>query len=211
MIRYPIRLLRVVLSVGMLVSITRNPTVEVVRMLPYVTVRHIFLCHYQVFSISTYIADFSSGQSTLVATQSEAVLEQHDNVNILFYKHDNMLVNVYLTCISDGPESINAREDSTTIVNIYLQSPCCCPGKCHYSEESSVTGGAVFLILLVALAFVYIVGGMIFLKFSRGASGSDMIPNRLLWLNILSYIRDGIRYSIQVVRHRTLSVEYQKV
>lgn len=194
----------------MLVSITRNPMVEVVPMQPYVTVRYISLL-LSTISISIYIAGISSGVSTLVAKQSDAALEQHDNVNVLYYKHDDMLVNVYLTCQPEGPDSISAREDSATIVNIYLQSQCCCPGKCHYSEESSITGGGVFLIILVVLAFVYIVGGMIFMKASRGASGSEMIPNRLFWLSILSYIIGGIRYSLHVVRHRSLSVEYQKV
>jgi hypothetical protein len=72
-------------------------------------------------------------------------------------------------------------------------------------------GGAVFIIILIVILFVYIIGGMIFLKFARGATGSDMIPNRLIWLNITLHAIDGLRYSVQVIRHKSFAVEYQKI
>jgi hypothetical protein len=52
---------------------------------------------------------------------------------------------------------------------------------------------------------------MAFLRFSRGATGPDMIPNRLIWLDIISYAIDGLRYCIQVIRHKSFSVNYQNV
>ena len=52
---------------------------------------------------------------------------------------------------------------------------------------------------------------MIFLRYSRGATGPDMIPNRLLWLGITSYAVNGLRYSIQIIRHRSLAVDYGKL
>lgn len=50
-----------------------------------------------------------------------------------------------------------------------------------------------------------------FLRFARGATGTDMIPHRLLWVNILLHAIDGLRYTIQVIRQRSFSVEYQKI
>jgi len=52
---------------------------------------------------------------------------------------------------------------------------------------------------------------MTFLRFSRGATGPDMIPNRSMWLNILSYAIDGLRYCIQIIRQKSFSVDYQKI
>jgi hypothetical protein len=66
------------------------------------------------------------------------------------------------------------------------------------------------VIILLVVVSVYIIGGMIFLKVSHGATGADMIPNRSVWSSILSYAIDGLRYSIQVILQRSFSVEYQK-
>ena len=74
-----------------------------------------------------------------------------------------------------------------------------------------MSGGAIFVIILIVILFVYIIAGMSYLKFSRGATGQDLIPNRLLWLHILGYAIDGLRYSIQVIRYKSFDVDYQKI
>lgn len=134
-----------------------------------------------------------------------------DDVNVLVYHHGDTLLTVVLTCRDSDQDTVNGRQDDPQIFHLDVKSRCCCAGKCQYSGDSSLSGGAIFLIILVVLLFVYIVGGMIFFKFVRGATGPDMIPNRLIWLNILSFAIDGLRYSIQVIRHGSLSVEYQKI
>jgi len=120
------------------------------------------------------------------------------------------MLTVVLTCIDSNQDSTKGRQDSGEEFHIEIQSRCCCPGRCQYSS-GSIGGGAIFVIILVVILFVYIVGGMTFLKFSRGATGADMIPNRLVWLNILSYAIDGLRYSIQVIRQKSFSIDYQKI
>jgi hypothetical protein len=157
-----------------------------------------------------YIADRNTGVSSIIAKQSDVLFEHHDNVNVLVYHSSGLLLTVYLTCRDADGETINGRQDDHETFNIYIQSRCCCPNKCHYSS-GSIGGGAVFVIILVVLIFVYIVGGMIFLKYKHGATGSDMIPNRSMWLNLTSHTVDGVRYSIQVIRNRSLAVTYEKV
>lgn len=123
-----------------------------------------------------------------------------------------MLLTVYLMCRDADEDTVTGRQDDEKTFDIYVRSRCCCPGKCQFSGGSgSIGGGAVFLIILFVLVFVYILGGITFLKVFRGASGADMIPHRLLWLNILSYTIDGFRYSFQVVRHQSIPIEYQKI
>ena len=157
-----------------------------------------------------YIADRTTGQSSIIARQSDVEFEHHDSVNLLVYHTSGNLLTVFLTCRDADEDTISGSQDDRETFNIYIQSRCCCPGKCHYSSES-IGGGAVFVIILVVLLFVYIVGGMIFLKFIRGATGPDIIPNRLVWTSIASYAIGGVRYSIQVVRNQSLEVNYEKI
>ncbi|CAF0920440.1 unnamed protein product [Rotaria sp. Silwood1] len=156
--------------------------------------------------------NIGTGVSTVIAKQSEAQFEHNKNVNLLVYHTPDRLLTVYLTCVDADEDTVNGRQDDAHTFNIYVQSRCCCPGKCHYSPDSrSISGGAIFIILLVSILFVYIIGGMIFLKYTRGATGSDMIPNRVIWINITSYALDGLRYSMQIIRKRDFNVDYEKV
>ncbi len=151
----------------------------------------------------------NTGQSSLIAKQSAVIFEHHDDINFLVYNYDGTELTVSLFCRDTDTDLINGRQDDAKTISIILQSRCCCPGKCQYSD-GSLSGGAVFVIILLVLVSVYIIGGMIFSKVYRGATGAEMIPNRSLWLGILSYAIEGSRYSIQVIRQRSLSVEYQK-
>ncbi|CAF0741765.1 unnamed protein product [Rotaria sordida] len=153
-----------------------------------------------------------TGMSTVIAKQSEVQFEHHDNVNLLIYQTVDRLLAVFLTCSDSDEDTVNGHQDDAQTFSIYVQSRCCCPDKCHYSPDSgSISGGAIFLILLISILFVYIIGGIMFLKYARGATGSDMIPNRLIWLNITLYALDGLRYSIQIIRHRSFNIDYQKI
>jgi hypothetical protein len=147
----------------------------------------------------------------LIAKQSDVKFEHHDDkLNILVYESSNTILSVFLMCTDSDHDKIDGRQDDQDTFDIFLESRCCCPGKCQYSGES-IGGGGIFVIILLVLVFVYLVGGMLFLKFARGATGQDMIPNRMLWLNIVSYAIDGLRYSMQVIRQRSFAVDYQKV
>jgi hypothetical protein len=129
---------------------------------------------------------------------------------MLIYHSPSTLLTIYLMCRDTDEDSITARQDDEVTFYLTVQSRCCCPGRCHYSSGSIGTG-AVLVIIFVVVLFVYIVGGILFLRFARGATGQDMIPNRLMWLSLTSYAIDGLRYSIQVVRHRSLNIDYQKI
>lgn len=162
--------------------------------------------------VSRCVANTNSGESTAIAKPSDAEFEDHGNVYTLVYHTPKAQLTVYLTCREEDEERINGRQDDHEIFNIYLTSRCCCPGKCHYSAPSgSLSGGAVFIIILLVVLAVYLAGGMLFLRYSRGARGAEMIPNRVMWLGVVAYAVDGMRYSIQVVRQKSLNVNYEKI
>jgi hypothetical protein len=169
-------------------------------------------CH---CSSIVFSADKRTGRSTRIARQSDAHFEHHADVNLLIYQTSTMLLTVYLTCTDADTDTINARQDDDHTFNIYVQSRCCCPGKCQYSGGSDNNGsigfGSVFVIIIVVALAIYLIGGSLFLRFQRGASGVNIIPNRLVWLNLVSYAIQGTRYSLTLVCQRTRPANYDNI
>ena len=63
-----------------------------------------------------------------------------------------------------------------------------------------LSGGSIFLILFFVGGFVYFVGGILFNKYRRGLSGSEMIPNISFWRDLPGLVRDGCMFSFNKVR-----------
>ena len=211
MITSPILIPRRSRSVGTVVLIIRNRMVVVVRKQQPVPVRekNCSSCIFSIYSLCSFIASKSTGQSSTIATQDAVTFEHHDDINFLVYKYNDIELTVSLICRDSDKDSVNGRQDDPRSYAIILQSRCCCPGKCRYSG-GSLSGGAVFVIILLVLVSVYIIGGMIYMRVARGASGVDLIPNRSLWLGILDNAKHGFKYCIQVIRGGSSSGDYQK-
>jgi hypothetical protein len=60
---------------------------------------------------------------------------------------------------------------------------------------------------LVVLAFVYFVGGFIFLRFVKHREGGDAIPNREFWADLPGLVKDGIMFVINKIRGTPSSYE----
>ncbi|XP_072029066.1 cation-dependent mannose-6-phosphate receptor-like [Amphiura filiformis] len=63
----------------------------------------------------------------------------------------------------------------------------CPPG----SGKKSLSFGSILCILFVVLVFVYLIGGIIFNRYARGASGKEVIPNVSLWEEFPLLVKDG--------------------
>jgi len=57
-----------------------------------------------------------------------------------------------------------------------------------------LSGGSVFLIILLCLSVTYLVGGVIFNKVRNDASGVALIPNVEFWQGLPGLIVDGFRF-----------------
>jgi len=66
--------------------------------------------------------------------------------------------------------------------------------------KGGLGGGWVFIIVLVVVIFVYCVGGMSFMRFQRGASGSAIIPNIGFWREFPGLIKDGCLFTWRKTR-----------
>ncbi|KAN0022450.1 hypothetical protein ACTFIU_004633 [Dictyostelium citrinum] len=59
-------------------------------------------------------------------------------------------------------------------------------------KKGGIGGGWIFIIILLSVTVVYIVGGIIFNAKVKHQHGSDMFPNKEMWVNFGGLIKDGI-------------------
>ncbi|OWF50464.1 Cation-dependent mannose-6-phosphate receptor [Mizuhopecten yessoensis] len=57
-----------------------------------------------------------------------------------------------------------------------------------------LSAGSVLLIIFFVLLIVYIIGGILFMRYVRKAQGIEMIPNREMWMELPLLIKDGILF-----------------
>ncbi|XP_060603085.1 cation-dependent mannose-6-phosphate receptor-like [Ruditapes philippinarum] len=63
------------------------------------------------------------------------------------------------------------------------------------TPSKKISTGSVLLILFFVFLGIYFIGGMLFLKFARGAQGTEMVPNYDFWSSLPGYIKDGITFT----------------
>ncbi|CAF2039264.1 unnamed protein product [Rotaria magnacalcarata] len=133
----------------------------------------------------------------------------HGLITIAYTDGANSKVNVFLVC--KDMESVQAAQvdDNTYLFNI--ESKCACPGKCEYTPDKSsggLTGGAVFIIILVSLMATYAIVSVIFLRFVKHEQGINLVPNRSLWLQLGHDSIHGVRFLVAKIQQRNT---YEKV
>jgi hypothetical protein len=62
--------------------------------------------------------------------------------------------------------------------------------------------GTIFLILLIAFIFIYLIGFMAFNKFQRQATGGDILPHRTFWISLPGYSFDGVMFVFRKVTRK---------
>nr|XP_054767580.1 cation-dependent mannose-6-phosphate receptor-like [Lytechinus pictus]XP_054767581.1 cation-dependent mannose-6-phosphate receptor-like [Lytechinus pictus] len=90
----------------------------------------------------------------------------------------------------------------TDIPNCHSISP---PG-----GGDSFIGGALCITFTV-LVVVYIVGGILFQKFHRGATGKELIPNYAFWTDFPILVKDGFMFLIGLCRGGSSGSDYESI
>lgn len=116
-----------------------------------------------------------------LGTVAESKLEfetNHKNILMLVFRHKQNITNINLICCSSCSTSLKPDDQSqnSSITNLIFYSSHVCK---HESEGMS--GGSVFFILLLVFGGIYFIGGALALKFLRGATGWEMLPNHEFW------------------------------
>ncbi|KAH9524733.1 hypothetical protein Btru_027646 [Bulinus truncatus] len=64
-------------------------------------------------------------------------------------------------------------------------------------KSGGLSVGSVLVILFFVLLLIYLVGGVLFLKYVRKAEGIEVIPNVEFWKDLPSLIKDGILFTFR--------------
>jgi hypothetical protein len=73
-----------------------------------------------------------------------------------------------------------------------------------------IGGGAVFIIILFVLVFVYFVGFALFYRFRMDRSGTELIAHRTFWVALPGYAKDGAIHVYRKVANKG-DTPYQSV
>jgi len=98
------------------------------------------------------------------------------------------------------------NEDPKKHYNFAWPTEYACPLNVNVSH--GLTGGSILLIILLVLVVVYLVGGILFNKFKRQATGLELIPNFEFWASIPGLVKDGCQFVINKTIRRG---SYQQV
>ncbi|XP_068671560.1 uncharacterized protein [Montipora foliosa] len=58
--------------------------------------------------------------------------------------------------------------------------------------KSGLSTGSILIIIFICMLVVYLVAGLLFNKYSKGASGKELIPNVNFWTDFPLLVKDGI-------------------
>jgi len=87
------------------------------------------------------------------------------------------------------------KPGGTKNYHLVLNTKYACPG-----VKGGITGGGIFLIILVSVAFLYLVVGMLVMRFGKGATGAEMVPNHDFWVSLPGLFMDGCRFTVAKIR-----------
>ncbi len=65
-----------------------------------------------------------------------------------------------------------------------------------HCTASGLSGGSIFLILLVVMIPVYVTVGCVYKRAAKGASGSEACPNVEFWRDLPSLVSDGFKFTL---------------
>jgi len=114
-------------------------------------------------------------------------------------------VNNIFRCKQGATEdSVKVEEDQTTCTfYITLNTPLGCPksgGGPDGGNGGTVSGGWIFIIILVSIIPIYIAAGCLFNRTKRGLTGTDAAPNADFWRSLPGLVKDGAKYSWNMTR-----------
>jgi len=93
---------------------------------------------------------------------------------------------------SNSPKILqeNTEKDSSCFYAFQFEVAEICANDTPIAKKS-LSGGAIFLIILLSVASAYLIGGFLFMRIQRGARGIDQIPNLDFWRRFGNLAADG--------------------
>lgn len=138
---------------------------------------------------------------------------------------------VTLVCDQTGsPPAMTALgEQGSSVYLLTLSTKCACPDGCVQApptdpspttkkpkihvdiEVDGISIGTILCICVLAVAVVYLVGGILFMKLQRQATGKELIPNSSFWGSVPGNIKNGFKYTYCKIRRQEFSNQYSSI
>jgi len=83
------------------------------------------------------------------------------------------------------------------------------PAPSNNETSSGLSTGSVLLIIFFVVVVVYVVGGILFNRLYRNATGINLIPNLEFWGSLPGLTKDGIMFVVSTIRGNPEA--YQKI
>jgi len=116
---------------------------------------------------------------------------------------NTLQASVLFLCVNwPGDDSIWVSQYGSTVVGCSWVITVNSVSVCSFqpAPASSISGGTIFLIIVIIVTVLYCVGGVLFMKFARQKTGIELIPNSGFWRELWSLIVDGCKFSWWKIR-----------
>lgn len=132
------------------------------------------------------------------------------------YQSDQGVTEVVLVCEQSACEPKFEPQGQVSEGEFLMQltTICACPGECTASGSpkcgsgsSGLGGGSILLIVFFSLLFVYLVVGILFMKFVKKAEGKEVIPNSSFWFAIPRNIKGGFVFVLSKVTRKQVTYD----
>ncbi|XP_075264093.1 uncharacterized protein LOC142355980, partial [Convolutriloba macropyga] len=78
-------------------------------------------------------------------------------------------------------------------------------------SSGGINGGGIFLIIYFVSIALYLIVGVCYKAFYKGARGTEMLPNTEFWLMVPGLIRDGCLYIYRTIASKTCNKSFDAV
>lgn len=139
----------------------------------------------------------------------------------------NSRMEIKLDCDKDAPSDVRPSLDSNDVVSgtmvykLSMKSKFACPdpaisgprggGGGAYAGTYPLGAGGIILIILFAFFIIYIIVGMLVMKFKFQATGIEIIPNVHFWKELPFLFKDGILLIWDGILKITKKGKYQQL
>jgi hypothetical protein len=106
------------------------------------------------------------------------------------------IVNITFICDKNipNPTTMDVQETSCQFA-ITVKAAGACPVK------GGITGGTIFIIILLVLVMIYLLGGILYNRFQQKQTGLALLPHPNFWLLVIALFTNGCKVSYSFIRN----------
>jgi len=122
------------------------------------------------------------------------------------------IINFYCDpSVGRGVVNGTVAESPTCTYSMNVITSHVCPGGAGGGGSKGLSGGWVFIIILIVCVFVYIVAGCVYQRKKKGASGVESFPNIEFWRGLPGLVKEGFSFTWTKLRGLCGKGEYTEV